>query len=270
MPNDLAPESSPDPNADLDPDPDPEAFDELYPEYCPHVIRHPTMRMVWDQLTMLHWRYPAEEVQRLIPDRLTVETFDGSAWVGLVPFRMRIDVPVLPELPSILHFPETNVRTYVTDRRGRPGVWFFSLEASSPLAVAVARTTYRVPYFWADMSIEQPDGPDERFVYRSTRRWPGPRGASSIVEVDVGPAFEPGRAGPLDRFLTARWALYGTLGPLTVRAEMFHERWPLHQATVRRCDDELVAAAGLSQPTGEPVVHYSPGVNVRCGWPSRA
>lgn len=228
------------------------------------------MRMIWDQLTMLHWRFPVEEVQRLVPDRLTVERFDDSAWVGLVPFRMQVDLPGLPAMPGILHFPETNVRTYVTDRQGRPGVWFFSLEASSPLAVVTARATYRVPYFWADMSIEQPDDADDRFVYRSTRRWPGPKGASSLVDVSVGPAFEPGEAGELDRFLTARWALYGALGPLTVRAQMFHERWPLHHGTVHRWNDELVAACGLPQPTGEPVVHYSPGVNVRCGWPTRA
>ncbi len=244
--------------------------DPRYPEHCPYVIRRPTMRMVWDQLTMLHWRYPAEEVQRLIPDRLRVETFDGSAWVGLVPFRMRVDVPGLPEMARILHFPETNVRTYVVDGEGRPGVWFFSLEASSLPAVVTARTTYRVPYFWADMSIEQPAGDGSRFVYRSTRRWPGPKGASSAVDVSVGPAFGPGQAGPLDRFLTARWALYGTFGPLTVRAEMFHEPWPLHHATVERWDDELVAASGLAQPEGEPLVHFSPGVNVRCGWPGLA
>ena len=244
--------------------------DPRYPEVCPYEIQRPTMRMVWDQLTMLHWRYPADEVQRLLPDRLTVETFDGSAWVGLVPFRMRIDVPFVPEWPRVLHFPETNVRTYVVDRKGRPGVWFFSLEASSLPSVVTARTTYRVPYFWADMVIEQPDEPGARYHYRSARRWPGPKGAASLVDVTVGPALESGEVGALDRFLTARWALYGTLGPLTVRAEMHHEPWPLHHATVERWDDELVAASGLSQPTDEPVVHHSPGVNVRCGWPRLA
>lgn len=232
------------------------------------------MRMGWDDLTLLHWRYPADEVQRLIPDRLRVETFDGSAWVGLVPFQMRVDVPGLPTLPRVLHFPETNVRTYVRDRRGRVGVWFFSLEASSPLAVVTARATYRVPYFRADMSIDRPEGPardgGRRFVYRSRRRWPGPRGASSLVDVVVGEPFGPDEVGPLDRFLTARWALYGTLGPLTVRARMHHEPWPLHHARVERWDDELVAASGLRPPDGEPLVHFSPGVSVRCGWPTLA
>jgi uncharacterized protein YqjF (DUF2071 family) len=226
--------------------------------------------MRWEDLTMLHWRYPAEEVQRLLPDRLTVETFDGSAWIGLVPFQMRVDVPGLPTLPRVLHFPETNVRTYVLDRRGRPGVWFFSLEASSPLAVLTARLAYRVPYFRADMSIERPAGQARRLTYRSRRRWPRPTPASSLVEVTVGEPFAPGEAGPLDRFLTARWALYGTLGPLTVRAEMDHEPWPLHRATVDRWEDELVAAAGLATPREPPVVHFAPGVSVRCGWPSLA
>ena len=254
--------------------------DPRYPTVCPHLIRRPTMRMTWEELTMLHWRYPVEEVQRLIPDGLTVEAFDGSAWVGLIPFRMRVDLPFLPAMPRILHFPETNVRTYVTDRQGRPAVWFFSLEASSPLAVITARTTYRVPYYWADMTIERtppapvpvepPSRTGDRFVYLSTRRRPGPRGARSLVDAVVGEPFGPGEAGPLDRFLTARWALCGTLGPLVVRAEMYHEPWPLWHAEIERLDDELVAAAGLTQPCDPPVVHHSPGVHVRCGWPGLA
>ncbi len=243
-----------------------------YPEICPHEIRRPPMRMKWEQLTMLHWRYPAEEVQALLPDGLEVETFDGSAWVGLVPFQMRVDVPFLPELPSVLHFPETNVRTYTQCRSGRPGVYFFSLEASSLPAVVTARLGYQVPYFWATMEIEQPpvdDGGAERLIYRSRRRWPKPRGARSLVEIEVGDPFEPEEAGDLDRFLTARWALYGDLGPWITYAEMFHEPWPLHHATVVKWYDDLVAASGLTAPTDAPIVHYSPEVTVRCGWPGR-
>ncbi len=224
------------------------------------------MRMKWEELTMLHWRYPAAEVQALLPEGLTVETFDGSAWVGLVPFQMRIDVPFVPEFRRILHFPETNVRTYVSGRSGEPGVYFFSLEASALVSVVTARATYQVPYFWADMSIEHTGN---RLRYESRRYWPKPRGVRSLVEVNVAHPFEPGEADDLDRFLTARWALYGDLGPWITYASMFHEPWPLHHAEVTRCDDELVAAAGLTQPSGPPLVHYSPGVNVRCGWPGR-
>lgn len=232
------------------------------------------MRMEWEELTMLHWRYPAEEVQALLPDGLTIETFDGSAWIGLVPFQMRVDVPMLPTMARILHFPETNVRTYVSGRSGEPGVYFFSLEASSLPAVVAARTSYQVPYFWADMSIEvDDDGSDgsshigRRYRYESTRRWPKPRGAHSLVEVEVGEPFSPGEATDLDRFLTSRWALFGDLGPWITYATMFHEPWPLHHADVIHWDDQLVAASGLSKPTGPPLVHYSPSVSVRCGWP---
>jgi len=212
------------------------------------------MEMKWEQLTMLHWRYPAEEVQALLPSGLTVETFDGSAWVGLVPFQMSVDVP------------ETNVRTYVQGKSGEPGVYFWSLEASSLPAVVTARATYQVPYFWSTMSLEQTGS---RLRYETTRCWPGPKGAHSLVEVDVGEPYSAGEATDLDRFLTARWALYGNFGRWISYATMFHEPWPLHHASVVHWDDELVTAAGLSQPTDQPIVHYSPGVNVRCGFPQR-
>lgn len=243
----------------------------LHPEICPYEIHRPTMRMQWEDLTFLHWRFEPDQVQRLLPRSVTVETFDGAAWVGLVPFQMRVDVPLLPAWPRLLHFPETNVRTYVTDQQGRPGVWFFSLEASSLAAVLTARAGYRVPYTWAEMEIDRhnPTGAltGRQFSYRSKRRWPKPRGASSLVEVTVDRAFEAGEAGGLDRFLTARWALYSPLGPFLIRAEMHHEPWPLFHATVDRLDDELIAACGLPQPEGEPLVHFSPQVSVRCGWP---
>ena len=247
-----------------------------YPEVCPHLINRTPLRMKWDELTMLHWRYPAKDVQALLPDGLTVETCDGSAWVGLVPFQMRVAIPFLPAMKRILHFPETNVRTYVKGKKGRPGVYFWSLEASSLPAVVVARTSYQVPYLWAHMSINQtavtaPDGSlRERVRYESIRRWPGPKGARSVVEVEVGAKYGPEEATDLDRFLTARWALFGTFGRFMTYANMFHDPWPLHHAEVLEWDDELVAAAGLVPPTTEPLVHYSPGVDVRCGFPQLA
>lgn len=250
-----------------------------YPEVCPHTIKRTPMRMKWDDLTMLHWRYEPEEVQELLPEGLTVETFDGSAWVGLVPFQMRIDVPFAPAMKSILHFPETNVRTYVTSKSNEPGVYFWSLEASSLPAVVTARTSYQVPYFWADMTIDRTDAEGreidrplvegDRIAYATARRWPDPRPATSLVSVTVGEAFTDGQQGPLDRFLTARWALYGDLWKWRSYAKMYHEPWPLHFATADSYDDELITATGLAQPEGEPVVHFSPGVNVRCGWPQK-
>ena len=269
----------PEPPTPEPPTPEPAApgFELRYPPVSPWTISRPPMRMTWEELTLLHWRYRAEEVQALLPPGVAVETFDGSAWVGLVPFRMRVDVPLLPDLPSILHFPETNVRTYVRDRHDRPGVWFFSLEAASLPAVVTARATYGVPYFWSTMSIDTPghlaagdlSGTGDRLRYHTERRrWPGPSGASSLVEVEVGEPFGAAEAGPLDHFLTARWALFGRYGPLLTRGRMEHEPWPLHHVAVHRLHDELVTAAGLPAPTGEPLAHYSPIVHVRCGWPT--
>lgn len=252
-----------------------------YPPVCPHTIKTTPMRMRWLNLTMLHWRFPVEEVQALVPDGLTVESFDGSAWVGLVPFEMEVDVPFAPRMERILHFPETNVRSYVYGPSGEPGVWFWSLEASSLPAVVTARTSYQVPYFWSEMSVERSNGdgtattaemsgPGDRIRYEAVRKWPKPSGARSIVDVEVGESIAASEVSDLDNFLTARWALYGSVWRYRSYATMFHEPWPLHRATVSEWDDELVAATGLSQPVDDPVVHYSPGVNVRCGWPGRA
>ena len=253
---------------------------ERYPEACPHVIKRTPMRMKWEDLTMLHWRYEPDEVQALLPEGFTVETYDGSAWVGLVPFQMRVDIPFAPPMRRILHFPETNVRTYVTSKSNEPGVYFWSLEASSLPAVVAARGSYQVPYFWADMSIERTDASGnpidrplrqgDQVSYATVRKWPKPTPATSVVSVTVGESFGAGQQGPLDRFLTARWALYGDLWKWRSYATMYHEPWPLHYARVNSWDDSLITACGLSEPDGPPLVHFSPGVSVRCGWPQKA
>jgi len=220
----------------------------------------------WDDLTFLHWRYPPDDVQRLLPRGLEVEVVDDAAWVSLVPFFLRVGLPHVPSVPWVSRFPETNVRTYVRTADRTSGVWFFSLDAARLGAVLVARSTYRIPYFWARMAIDR-DGPVRR--YTSTRRWPGPRGATSRVEVEIGEPFAPAEATELDHFLTARWALFSAprSGLHVARAE--HDPWPLHHVEVRRVDDELVAASGLPAPTGPPLAHWSPSVEVRIGWPQR-
>src|SRR5688572_10620999 len=144
------------------------------------------MRQDWRDLTFLHWRYPADAVQRLLPAGLTVEEFDGSAWIGLVPFRMdRVRAPAGPALPWLSRFAETNVRTYVRAADGTSGIWFFSLDAARLLAVVAGRGTYRLPYAWARMAVRVTP---ERYEYRSVRRWPGPRGARCDAVVARGAA----------------------------------------------------------------------------------
>jgi uncharacterized protein len=232
---------------------------------CDTPVARAAMVQWWDELTFLHWRFEPSDVQRLLPPGLEVETCDGSAWVGLVPFFLRVGLPGVRPVPWLSEFAETNVRTYVRSADGASGVWFFSLDAARLGAVLVARSTYRLPYFWSRMRLHR-EGNAVRYECR--RRSPGPRGATSRVTIDVGDPFEPHHLSELDHFLTARWALFSAPRSGLRHARAFHDPWPLHRARARHVQDELVMAAGLPEPRGEPLVHYSPSVEVRIGWPS--
>jgi uncharacterized protein YqjF (DUF2071 family) len=214
----------------------------------------------------LHWSFPPDAVQRLLPPALTVEPFDDRAWVGLVPFYMRVGTPRVRSIRWLSEFCETNVRTYVRDAEGRTGIWFFSLDAARLGAVVTARTTYRLPYFWSRMRIVE--GSDH-IAYSCRRRWPGPRGARSEVGLDIGGPFRVDEATSFDHFLTARWTLFSVRRDRFRFARAFHKPWPLRRATVKHCDDELLRAAGLPRNDDSPIVHYSNGVDVRIGRPER-
>jgi hypothetical protein len=232
---------------------------------CPHQIERVAMRHRWDQLTFLHWNYDPESVQSLLPPGLTAEPYEGRAWVGLVPFLMEVRSERGRALRWPFRFPETNVRTYVTGPGGEPGVWFFSLDAIRLGAVPTARGTYRVRYFWSDMDVKRSGTTME---YSSRRRWPGPCGAGSRVVVEIGDEYRPEELSPFDHYLTARWTMFGTWGRQLLMARAQHPPWQLHRATAEWSDD-LVAAAGLPAPEGDPIVHWSPGVDVLIGYPHR-
>jgi uncharacterized protein YqjF (DUF2071 family) len=217
----------------------------------------------WRDLAYIHWRFEPAVVKELLPPGLEVDTFDGSAWVGLIPFSMRgITVPHMPPVPYFGSFPEINVRTYVR-REGVPGVWFFSLDVNRLIPAVVARTTYLLPYCWGRASNLIEDG-----VLRSTveRRWPSR--AHSATAVEIGPAIPS--SDDLAVFLSARWGLYsrGLFGGL-MYAPVDHEPWRLHTAHLQSIDQNVVQAAGLPAPTGEAHVMFSPGVSVRIGRPRR-
>ena len=235
------------------------------PLQAPHRIDRPVMLQGWKKIAYAHWPVPAADVQSRLPKGLLVDTFEGSAWVGLVAFHMeRIRLPGTPAIPYLGTFPETNVRTYVTDEQGRPGVWFDSLDVTRLLPVIVARTSYRLPYMWSRMSIS---GNGRGITYRARRRWPTARGASSVMTIARGEPLDS--VNPLDAFLTARWGLYTQLGSKLAYAPVEHPPWPLQQASLEYLHDDLVAAAGYDLPSVDPVVHYSEGVDVRIGLPRR-
>jgi len=220
----------------------------------------------WRNLTFVHWRVEAAAVQRLLPPGLEVETFDGTAWVGLVPFEMEVTLPGSPLVPWLSRFPETNVRTYVRAADGTTGVWFLSLEAARLGAVVVARAGYRLPYFWSSMDVRTLGNV---VTYDSHRRWPGPRGSRARVVVETAEPFAADDLDDLDHWLTARWRLYSTSSVGLRAALAEHPPWPLHRARLLHLDEDLVRAAGLPAPEGDPLLHWSPGVGVQISLPRR-
>jgi len=233
---------------------------------CPFTVERPVMLHRWESLTFLHWSFPPDVVQPLLPASLTVEPCDDRAWVGLVPFFMRVALPGTRSVPWLSEFCETNVRTYVRDDQGRSGIWFFSLDAARLGAVVTARTTYRLPYFWSQMSSTRAA---DTIEYTCRRRWPGPRDARSHQVVQIGDPYVPEELSARDHFLTARWILFSRAGTRHRFARAWHEPWPLQRAVATTCTDELLRAAGLPASNDAPVVHYSEGVDVRIGRPER-
>src|SRR5262245_4697721 len=206
--------------------------------------------MDWEDLVFLHWPVAAAVLQPLLPRGLEVEQFDGSAWLGVVPFRMaHTRLRWLPPLPTARAFPELNVRTYV--RCGdRTGVWFFSLDACSRLAVAGARALFRLPYFAATMHCERHDG---SVVYASGRR---DRRAPEAVFVArwrrIGSAIAA-PAGSLPHFLTERYCLFTASGDGLPRCvEIAHAPWRLSPAAVELGTCDMTRLLGIDLPARAP------------------
>ena len=240
--------------------------DEPLSAVCPFTIDRPIMLQRWERLTFVHWSFDPQRVQRLLPDWLQVETLDGAAWVGLVPFFMRVATPGGRRVGWVSHFCETNVRTYVRDREGRSGIWFFSLDAARLGAVITARATYRLPYFWSRMRLDERD---RDIAYTCRRRWPDRQSTTSRVHIRIGDPFTASDLDDRDHFLTARWVLFSSAGDRTRFARAWHTPWPLFHADPIDVDDGLITMAGLPPPQGHPILHYSPGVDVRIGRPHR-
>ena len=238
----------------------PAPFDDGFPFDPPDPVARPLLIHEWSELSLVHWRYPAAEVQRLLPDGVEVDTYDGSAWVGLVPFHCTIRPPGVPRVPWASSFPEINVRTYVRGPDGEPAVWFITLEAARLGAVLIARAVYGLKYFWAKMSFGRVG---DIVTYRARRRWPGLRGAAGSLAIAIGESYERDEIGELDRWLTNRWRFYCSTPLGLATGWVAHDPWPLRRARVLHCDPGLVQACGLSAPRGEPLVHYGGRVDVR-------
>lgn len=229
----------------------------------PRPILRPLMTQSWLKATFLHWNVDPEAVARLLPEGTEPDLFDGKAYVGLVAFRMhRVGWFGLPGIPYLGSFPETNIRLYSVDAKGRRGVVFRSLDATRLIPVLTARTGFGLPYVWSRMRL---DVAADTVTYTSARHRPGPRADSRIAVRVSEPLTEP---TDLEHFLTARWGLHTELGGSLKFIPNDHPRWPLYRADLLECEDGLVPAAGFGGPLGDPMsVLYSPGVDVRFGRP---
>ena len=218
----------------------------------------------WAELAYFHWPYEPRVVQQRLPAGLTVDTFDGRAWVGLIPFEMR-DVQLGPTrpVPWLGSFIEINVRTYVVDPLGRRAVWFSSLDVPRAPIVAVARSLFALPYCWAEATHVR-DG--DRHRYRMRRRWPRSAGTAADMSFTVGDAIPDAEVSDLDHFLTARWALITQRRNRLLYGRVSHPRWPLHRVDDVQIEQNTVEAAGLPSPMGAPRALYSPGVDVEVCW----
>ena len=219
-------------------------------------------RQSWKDLLFAHWPLPASILQPLVPESLRIDEFEGTSWVGVVPFRMTgVTKRPLPDLPWLSAFPELNLRLYV-ERDGKPGVWFLSLDADNPLAVWAARRFFHLPYFWSEMRIKSKD---YRFEYSSRRR-----GKATVA--DFRASYRPvsdifhSKPGTLESFLTERYCLYAQSTDGTMyRGEVHHFPWPLQKAAGKVEPHGLLASHGI-QVTGTPLLHFAKQIDVVI-WP---
>jgi uncharacterized protein YqjF (DUF2071 family) len=223
---------------------------------APERITRVAMSQTWRRLTFLHWPYDPGLVRPLLPAGLALDTFEGVAWIGLVPFEIH-------NLRGIPHFPETNVRTYVIGPDGSRAVWFFSLDAARLAGVVGARVAYQLPYFWAKMHVASESG---TIHYMSRRRRPHSASVMSEIVVKPGERFAGKELGDRDHFLTARYRLYTLLYGRLGWAQIEHAAWPLARATVMTLDQNLIEAAGLPTPEGQPLAHYVEEIDVKIGY----
>jgi len=231
------------------------------------------MSMTWLNLAFLHWRVPAEALEHHLPAGLTLETFDGSAWLGVVPFEMAdVRARGLPRVPGIHRFLELNLRTYVTDGV-RPGVWFFSLDCENPLAVRGARTAFHLPYFDARMGSRQRG---DLLEYRSERTHLGQAPARFRGEYGpVGEAFTS-TPGTLEHWLTERYCLYSASRPgrcrsaqdasksgRVFRGEIRHQPWSLQAAEAHVFENTLAQPLGINLPRVPDAAHFARRLEVQ-------
>lgn len=212
----------------------------------------PIMHQNWGKLLFLHWSVPVSVLRPMIPRALTIDTYDGGAWVSITPFTMWGIRPVmLPAIPVLSDSHELNFRTYV-HAEGVPGVWFFSLDASNAIAVLAARLGFHLPYFKADMKLEESG---ESVTFTSRRTDSAGAGAKFDATWTRGKTLPRPTPESLEFFLVERYCLYAARGERIYRARIFHQPWSLRGAVVDSLSSTIGESHGIELPANPALVH---------------
>lgn len=219
------------------------------------------MRMTWSELLFAHWPVDPEALTPLLPKGLTLDTREGKAWIGIVPFLMsNIALRWCPPIPRLSHFLELNVRTYVT-HEGKPGVWFFSLDAENPIAVRAARATFNLPYMDAKMSLTK--DASGTYCYESVRTHRGePAARFEAIYQAIGDTFHA-QTGTLEHWLTARYCLYSSdRKERLYRGEIDHDPWTLSPASWTLRHNSMCTPLSIDL-IGQPHLLFAQPITVR-------
>ena len=220
------------------------------------------MTQSWQKLLFLHWKYDPEVIQSILPPGLTVDTYDGDAWVGVVPFLMCQIRPVWsPAIPYMSKFLELNVRTYAIDEHGTPGVWFLSLSANRWIAVRAARTFFHLPYMWSKMSVAECE---DRSMDYQCRQFRDPERRTATFRYTPHGTTLPADESTLDFFLAERYILFAQKQPnLIATGQVHHPPYQVSPATVTEYSEVPLLLDGLPSPQRPPDhAMFSPGVDV--------
>jgi hypothetical protein len=228
------------------------------------------MKQRWNDLLFAHWPIPAASLAPLIPEGLQLDSFMGSAWLGVMPFWMdRIRVRGMPPIPGARSFPDLSLRTYVHEERsGTPGVFCLSLDASNLLAVGIGRAIYSLPYHWSQMRMEQRS--EREFSFYSRRRFSREPVVFNARYRGLGPSSRLAEcgAGSLEYFLMERYCLFSrNPDGLPIRANLHHVSSLLEEAEADIERNDLAAVLGIHLPEQAPVLHYSRRLAVYV-WPA--
>lgn len=221
--------------------------------------RVPVGRMTWGKLLFMHWKIPVEALRPTVPRQLEIDTHEGGAWIGVIPFTMwGMRLSFLPAIPGFSEMHELNVRTYV-HHKGTPGVYFHSLDAASAIAVLGARTFFLLNYFTAEMSLRQ-DG--REIVYHSRRTHRGAPPAAFDATWEFGDRLGESQPGTLEFFLTERYCFYTVSNERVYQCRIHHAPWQLRAARLSSLESTMIESHKLPTPKGEPLLHYSEELTV--------